>query len=479
MSNDGNYDSGMPPVGVPQGRPSDTYKRIIVCCDGTWQDGLDARQKWKYTNILRLARSINHVDERFNPPIHQVVFYQSGIGTENIYDKIVDGVTGASLASKVEEAYGFVAHNYRPGDEIFLFGFSRGAYTARMVAMFIGAIGVLDRTQMDHFASIFLAYQKRGRAEDEEEKRLLNEELEPWTSSGAPGQVRVDIGPGHFSVKVIGVFDTVGSVGMPEELSLTSEKIKNIFGFPDRRLGHHVERAYQALALDETRADFTCAPFEQTQAGRERGQVLKQCWFSGSHCDVGGGFEEHDLSDLTFNWLIANIEDALSFDYDYVSSLPQPVAPWGAQPPHDPLTGIYKLAKVSRREPPSETNEVTHETIHPSIMAQPNLSPHVKSIVDSNPPILHQLLPWEVKVKNAWDAKLQYESFRPQLLAKLSNSSQRHHHHSSSFIHKAVDSIKHHQDKKDEVDADDSHLRRVQDSWLQSSIGPLVQELLK
>ncbi|RPD82481.1 hypothetical protein L226DRAFT_528639 [Lentinus tigrinus ALCF2SS1-7] len=474
MFDDGKYDAGVPPQ-----QPSDTYKRIIVCCDGTWQDGLDARQKWKYTNILRLARSINHVDDRFDPPVHQVVFYQNGIGTENLYDKIIDGVTGASLANKVEEAYGFVAHNYRPGDEIFLFGFSRGAYTARMVAMFIGAIGVLDRTQMDHFASIFLAYQKRGKAEDEEEKRLLDEELEPWTSSSASGKMRVKAGPGHFSIKVIGVFDTVGSVGMPEELTLTSQKIKNIFGFPNHRLGHHIKRAYQALALDETRADFTCAKFEQTQMGRESGQVLKQCWFTGSHCDIGGGFEEHDLSDLTLNWLIANIEDALSFNYDYVTSLPQPDAPWGTQPPHDPLTGIYKVAKVSRRQPPSETDEVTHETIHPSVMAQPNLSTEVKHALDSHPSILHQLLPWEIKVKEVWDAKLQSESFRPHVLADVSSSSQHHHNHSSSFTHIAVEKLKHLKHEDDAAGTDDFHSSRIHNSWLQSSIGPVMQELLK
>ncbi len=144
-----------------------------------------------------------------------------------------------------------------------------------------------------------------------------------------------------------------------------------------------------------------------------------------------------------------------------------------------PLTGIYKIAKVSRREPPSETNEVTHERIHPSVMAQPNLSPHVRSIVDSNPSILHGLLPWECKVKGVWDAKLQSESFRPQALAKHFDSSHNHHDHSSSIIHKAVDKIKHLKDGDDAVDTGDSHHRRVLSAWLQSSIGPVVQELLK
>ncbi|KAI0756918.1 hypothetical protein C8Q80DRAFT_1131135 [Daedaleopsis nitida] len=399
------HNASSPPAAAQGG----SHKRIILCCDGTWQDGLETRQKWKYTNVLRLARSINHVDERFDPPIHQVVFYQNGIGTDNIYDKIVGGLTGATLAEKVEEAYGFIAHNYRPGDEIFLFGFSRGAYTARMVGMFIGAIGVLDRTQMDHFASIFLLYQKRGKAESEDEKRQLDEELEPWTGTNGPGQKRVSNieEAGQFSVKVIGVFDTVGSVGMPEELSLSSEKLKNIFGFPDKHLGHHIERAYQALALNEDRVDFNCAKFEQTADGRRKGQLLKQCWFTGTHCDIGGGFKEHDLSDLSLNWMIANINDVLSMDTDYSCSLLQPQKPWGTLPPHSVLTGIYTLAKRQSREVPTDTDLVTHEYYHSSVLEQADLDPKIADTLKNKPYLVDQLLPWELEIKEMWADMLQ------------------------------------------------------------------------
>ena len=139
-----------------------------------------------------------------------------------------------------------------------------------------------------------------------------------------------------------------------------------------------------------------------------------------------------------------------------------------------PLTGIYKIAKVSRRDPPSETNEVTHETIHPSVMAQLNLRPEVKSRVLDNPSILHQLLPWEIKVKDAWDAKLQSKSYRPHILADV-----QHHHHGSNLIHMAVDKIKHLKDEDHANEAGDSHSKRVKNSWLHSSIGPVMQELLK
>ena len=173
--------------------------------------------------------------------------------------------------------------NYRPGDEIFLFGFSRvragrpsasqranrcpqGAYTARMVALLIGAVGVLDRTEMDHFADIFLLYQKRGKAQDRAEIAALDAQLAPWTAHTSPGKRRADSGPDSFSIRCVGVFDTVGALGLPEELT-HSEKMKTLFGFPDRYLGEHIERGYQALALDEHRKDFVSGRVSAARAG--------------------------------------------------------------------------------------------------------------------------------------------------------------------------------------------------------------------
>jgi hypothetical protein len=145
-----------------------------------------------------------------------------------------------------------------------------------------GAIGVLDRRDMDSFARIFITYQLLGKAEDEGEKRLLNAELAPWNSPNSLGVRRAYADDRSFSVKCVGVFDTVGTLGLPEELTMREPKLKRLFGFPDRLLGNHIMRCYQALALNETRADFTCAKFEQTEEGRRKGQILKQCWFTGA-----------------------------------------------------------------------------------------------------------------------------------------------------------------------------------------------------
>ncbi|KAF7310874.1 DUF2235 domain-containing protein [Mycena chlorophos] len=384
-------------------------KRIIVCCDGTWEDGVTMTNRQSYTNILRLARTMNHEDTRFNPPIPQIVFYQSGIGSEkDWYSEYVVGITGASLGDKVEEAYAFIAHNYVPGDEIFLFGFSRGAYTARMVAMFIDLIGVLDRTDMDHFATIFLAYQKLGKTEaknnmnDADEVQKLQSELSYWMSPNAPGKLRTT-SPGGFSVKLVGVFETVGSLGLPSELTHHAAS-RDVFGFNDQRLGQHIQYAYHALALNEPRADFNCCKFEQTPEGAAKGQVLSQCWFSGDHADVGGGYKHHDLADITLFWMATNIADHLSLDYQYLGSLPQPMDPYGAQPPHSPLVGIYKLAHKIQRTPPTETNNVTHETIHSSVLDQRKLNPTVGSDIQIHPQLIHPLLPLEAALKSHWPA---------------------------------------------------------------------------
>jgi len=354
--------------------------------------------------MQKLARIIEHEDIRSNPAIPQIVFYQSGIGSEHLHMhmEVIQGMTGATLGSKVQEAYGFIAHNYLPGDEIFLFGFSRGAYTARMVATFIGTIGVLDRRDMDHFAGIFVHYQKRGNTKDPAQIAKYDAELTGthWEKAISRGKLRAHTG--SFSVKCMGVFDTVGSLGLPEELKF-SKTISTVFGFHNKHFGEHIEKGYQAIALNENRSDFDCALFEQTDAGRRKGQILKQCWFTGSHTDIGGGYHHHDLADLTLTWMAANICDMISLDLDYLEEIPEPVAPWGQQKPHDPRTGIFFLSHGMHRQLPKTTDNITHETIHSSVLEQIDMQdPTLKKAVTKHPNLVEKLLPLEEDMKSKW-----------------------------------------------------------------------------
>jgi len=313
-------------------------KRIVVCCDGTWQDAFVSKNPGEYTNIIKLSRMAYHLDHR-SPngiPIPQVIFYQSGIGTDQpLILEYLQGATGSSLREKVQEAYGFICHNYRPGDEIFIFGFSRGAYTARMISFFIGKMGVLDKQDLVYFADIFNWMQdlEHPDKQGKDDRERLEEGHKLFDPIIKRGKEWADRDKDDFTIKVLGVFDTVGSIGLPQELELFP-KMKH-FGLPEHTLGKHVKHAYHAIAINETRKDFDVVRFEQSEEGLKKGQTLKQVWFSGSHSDIGGGYCGHDLSDITLTWMTANIMDKLALDIEYMKTLFNPNGPWGTQKPHE------------------------------------------------------------------------------------------------------------------------------------------------
>ncbi|KAF8527196.1 hypothetical protein BU17DRAFT_61815 [Hysterangium stoloniferum] len=374
--------------------------------DKKYQDGLVTKLPSKYTNILKLSRMMNPQDNRTNPAIPQIVFYQRGVGTDpGLVMEWFAGATGASLGEKVQEAYAFIAHNYQPRDEIYMFGFSRGAYTARMVAAFIGEIGILDKNDMDHFADIFLNYEKRAHTTDETERAQLTEKLAPFLNPTAKGRLRADADGDKFTVKVLGVFDTVGALGLPREVRL-SPQVETLYGFPDTYLGDHIEYAFQAMAIDEARTDFEVGKFIQTEIGRQKGQVVRQVWFSGCHSDIGGGYQAHDLSDITLAWMAANIEQMLSLDIAYMKSLPKPVGAWGTQAPHNPLTGIFQLAYQTPRSLPPLSQPApafpTFESIHPSVLCQRDKVSAIKALVSKKPGIVCKLWPLEEEIRKLW-----------------------------------------------------------------------------
>ena len=167
-------------------------KRLVVCCDGTWNDSDNGTG---YTNVSRLAWAIKPVDERSGTT--QIVFYQSGVGTDgDLTSRLGGGALGLGLSHNIRDAYAFVCNNYMSGDEIFLFGFSRGAYTARSIGGLIGYAGLLGKQDLDRFFELWDGYK-----ESDKDDRAAALKKFPARSS--------------VSIKVIGVWDTVGSLGIP------------------------------------------------------------------------------------------------------------------------------------------------------------------------------------------------------------------------------------------------------------------------
>ncbi len=260
-------------------------KRIVICADGTWnrpeQDGKDDAP----TNVLKVARAISP-----NANGHkQVVFYDWGVGS--YYDPVMGGGFGSGINKNIQDAYRFIVQNYDPGDELYFFGFSRGAYTVRSLAGFIRNCGILRRTHASLIHAAFELYRGRGDP--------------PSSATAARFRKKCSV-PHAVRIKFIGVWDTVGALGVPVSmLGFLNEQHL----FHDVAISSIVEHARHAMSIDETRDDF--AP---TRWRPKAGVDMKQVWFAGVHADVGGGYpqEKRDkglLSKLPLSWMLTEAED--------------------------------------------------------------------------------------------------------------------------------------------------------------------------
>jgi uncharacterized protein (DUF2235 family) len=314
--------------------------KLIVSCDGTWntpderQDDVPAP-----TNVVRLHNAISAADARGIP---QRKYYHSGVGTDGtMLQRLAGGAYGAGISANIMSAYRWLADNYSAGDEIFLFGFSRGAFTARSVAGFVGACGLPDLSALapaPAWARVQQAY---------EVYRLPAANRPPITwpriNSGAPD--------GAVPIQFIGVWDTVGALGIPDDLALLNllDDPKK-WSFHDTQLGAQVKIARHAVAIDEMRASFT--PTFWTDAADQPlndGQRVVQLWFPGVHCDVGGGYAACGLSDGALQWMIGEaVAAGLAVDPSYVSQL----APDPQGTLHDSVSGVFKALRTRPRNRP-------------------------------------------------------------------------------------------------------------------------------
>jgi uncharacterized protein (DUF2235 family) len=262
-------------------------KRIVVCADGTWNRPEQDLGKDFPTNLLKLARGVRPVDAQQIP---QQVFYDWGIGS--YYDKLGGGMTGKGIVKNILDGYRYIVQNYSAGDEIYLFGFSRGAYTVRSLCGLINNCGILKRPDARLIAAAFKHYKKPGEAYHPDGDASL--------------KFRADHAHRSRRVRFVGVFDTVGALGIPISfLGFLNREDE----FYDTKIGPNVEIARHALAIDEMRSDF-----EPTVWLPRTGMSLKQVWFCGAHGDVGGGNKpDRDgglLSDLPLRWILDEAKQA-------------------------------------------------------------------------------------------------------------------------------------------------------------------------
>ena len=309
-------------------------KKIIVCADGTWNTPHGVGAEANDTNVRKLYLAL------FDDP-SQLRYYDSGVGTDGTpIDHLFGGAMGEGLFQKVQDGYEFVAYVYDPGDEIYLFGFSRGAYTARSLAGMIARFGVPTKN-LDNMTVklIFNAY----REPDPNKKKILQDGLNQHYAF-AP----VDL-------NMVGVWDTVGSMGIPGLLFSIFDQQK--YGFLDTTLHPNVKRAVHAVSIDERRAQFLPTLWTNPDGSmRANDTVVEQVWFPGVHSDVGGGYAESQLSDITLSWMMHKAkENGLKFSAAAEAQYLTPDAADASGEAHDEWKLIPWGIPKHRTVPPNAT----------------------------------------------------------------------------------------------------------------------------
>jgi hypothetical protein len=344
--------------------PRQMAKRIVLLLDGTWND---ADVGPFDTNIVRLRELIGHSLDKlsstavqsgssaaegpsaklvsgrtFQGQTEHLVFYERGVGTGPLLDRIKGGSFGDGLSGNIRRAYKFLSFYYEPGDQVFIFGFSRGAYTARSLVGYIGAAGLLTRANctadLEHKSWTYYRTDPNDRLPG------IWTELTPFVNDR-----------NTFRIECIGVFDTVGALGvpLPEFYRINRES----YEFHDVDLSSITNVNLHALAADEHREPFAPAVWRKPKF-KSFSTVTEQVWFAGAHADVGGGYIEEvrraepgckALDDITLDWMLKRVINYFP-DFPLDSRVWKTLdTSWSSSAQHEARTGFYKAMPFALR----------------------------------------------------------------------------------------------------------------------------------
>lgn len=335
--------------------PQKDPRKIAIFFDGT------ANNEVSDTNVKRLHSLITLQDRA-----EIATLYIEGVGVEK---DALGAALGIGMKDRVRIAYEFIWNNYRSGDDIYIFGFSRGAYSARVLAAVLHYAGLprpiftdtRSRTSTEIAEDVYDAY-KQYLEEDEEDKRkekLISELKTKWRKSTPPKFNSVH-------VEFLGLWDTVEALGKPDYSSRVGHRIDGFDAHPvtvdvlNRYYGDqlcNVKYASQALSIDDNREwIFTpllitrkhlfknCTPqeFEDTVILNSNNEIrpghLSEVWFSGAHSDVGGGYNDSRLSGVSLNWMIEELQCKTPGLLPEIAKVPEDI--FGTS--HDPQGGVFK-----------------------------------------------------------------------------------------------------------------------------------------
>jgi len=249
-------------------------KNIVFCADGTWDKPQSpVSVTCSDTNVCKLYNLLTKTAD-------QMPFYDSGVGADGLpLQHLLGGALGAGLYQKIKDGYTAIAQVYDQDDKIFIFGFSRGAYTARALAGMIAVCGLPTQNFSQQLVeAAFSAYRQ----------------TDPAKRKAAVAALALY----DAQITMVGVWDTVGALGIPAIIGGVDPVA---YGFLDTNLHPDVHNAFHGMAIDERRVEFKptlwTGPFATEQN-------VDQVWFTGVHCDVGGSYPQTGLSDITLSWML-------------------------------------------------------------------------------------------------------------------------------------------------------------------------------
>ncbi|MGD9000123.1 MAG: DUF2235 domain-containing protein [Granulosicoccaceae bacterium] len=313
-------------------------KKIVICCDGTGNE-----YGKNNTNVVDLYTIAQRNSQ-------QTTYYDPGVGTGGWeYDEEIgkltarhDQATGAGLQKNVDDAYQFLMEVYQPGDLIYMFGFSRGAFTVRALAGMLHKCGLLypDNDNLVEYASKLYNTDKKKAAREGKDIDKIAAGFKATFSRPCP-------------VQMVGVWDTVSSLVMN-----AGKRFYNTTLNPDVKFGYH------ALSIDERRKDFP--PCLWDESNLHAGQTIEQVWFAGVHSNVGGWYDERGLSNIALQWMLGKArQQGLEIDGALAAQLRYRPNPHEAGDPpgkfHESFSGFWRFRGSRRRKLPDGAN--IHKTV--------------------------------------------------------------------------------------------------------------------
>jgi uncharacterized protein (DUF2235 family) len=283
--------------------------------------------------------------------VRQIKFYDEGVGAQGSFiTRLLNGATGNGIDENILDIYKFIVWNYEheddDEDEIYLFGFSRGAYTARSLGGLIRKCGIIRKNDLNLIGEAYKLYRDK----------------EAGPESDKLKKFRADNSYEVSKIKFIGVWDTVGARGIP--LNIFQWYNRKRYSFYDTTLSSTVQYAYHAVAVDERRGNFEPTLWTRSDNKTERGfsQTLEQKWFAGVHSNVGGGYADERLSDITLKWMIDNARaTGIALDEE---SVVQNVHPDVMGKVYNSKSGIFAwLPGHDRKVDEANTDDTVYEKI--------------------------------------------------------------------------------------------------------------------